>query len=223
MPSEEKTSPTLVAPLFSEHCITEEAEPSLVDDQLFPEEREHLAKAVVKRRSEFGTARVCARRALGRLGIAPVPLVPAPDRAPRWPAAIVGSIAHTRNYCAVVVARSEHIQAVGLDVEQDKLLTPELIAMICTEREREQLGPNSERDAIVYFSAKEAFYKCQYPLTKTFLDFRDVELDVDFARGLFQARVVKPDVPQPAGLSQLQGAFLRLRGLVLSGLVLPSE
>jgi 4'-phosphopantetheinyl transferase EntD len=220
---EEKPSSTLVAPLFSEHCITEEAEPSLVDDQLFPEEREHLAKAVVKRRAEFGTARVCARRALARLGITPLALVPAPDRAPRWPAEIVGSIAHTRNYCAVVVARSEHVQAVGLDVEQDKMLAPELIAMICTQREREQLGAHSERDAIVYFSAKEAFYKCQYPLTKTFLDFADVELDVDLARGVFQARIVKPNVPVPDVFSRLQGAFLRERGLVLSALTLLSE
>jgi 4'-phosphopantetheinyl transferase EntD len=41
----------------------------------------------------------------------------------------------------------------------------------------------------ILFSGKEAFYKFQYPLTKTFLDFTDVEmLPVD---GKFQLRVIK--------------------------------
>ncbi len=32
--------------------------------------------------------------------------------------------------------------------------------------------------AALIFSAKEAFYKCQYTLTKEFLEFQDVELDL---------------------------------------------
>lgn len=212
---------TLVSSLFAVDCITEEDVPGLVDDQLFAEERQHIAKAVDKRRAEFGTARVVARRALARLGIPPQPLVPQPDRAPRWPAGVIGSITHTAGYCAVVVTSERHARSVGLDVEQDKTLAPGLIDMICTPSERASLGTRAERDAIVFFSAKEAFYKCQYPLTKTFLDFRDVELTVDFEARTWQARVLKALADKPAWLDGLAGSFVRERGLVASGATLP--
>jgi 4'-phosphopantetheinyl transferase EntD len=215
---------TVIAPLFGPQCVTEEAVPRLVDDELFPEERAHIARAVDKRRAEFGTARVCARRALARLGFAPAALVPNEDRAPRWPAGIVGSITHTKGYCSVVVARSEHCRSVGVDAEQDVALSEALIEKICTPAERAFLKERSERDAIVYFAAKEAYYKCQYPLTKSYLDFQDVELEVDFERATFRGRVVKATIPKPAWLDRLAGSFLRQRGLVLCGLsLMPAE
>jgi 4'-phosphopantetheinyl transferase EntD len=41
------------------------------------------------------------------------------------------------------------------------------------------------RAAKILFSAKEAFYKCQYTVTERFLDFTDVELSIDLQRGSF--------------------------------------
>lgn len=213
----------MIAPLFDLECVIEEGVPALVDDELFPEEREHLIRAVPKRRAEFGTARVCARRALQRLNIPAQPLVPDADRAPRWPQGIIGSITHTGGYCGVVVARAQHARSLGLDVEQDKNLASNMLRMICTKHELTVLGDRAERDAIVYFSAKEAFYKCQHPLTKTYLDFRDVELDVNFETGTFQARVLKQFPEKPPALDALTGRFIRERGLVASGLVWPSD
>lgn len=207
-----------ITPLFDADCVIEFAPPALVDDQLFPDERTLIATSVPKRRAEFGTARVCARRALQRLGIAPVSLVPMNDRAPRWPQGIVGSITHTTGYCAVVVARAERFRSLGLDVEQDKVLAPEIIRMICTPRELQTLGARAARDAIVYFAAKEAFYKCQYPLTQQFLDFQDVELTVDFEQGRFRTRVLSRFASQPACLEQTAGRFVRHSGLVACGL-----
>jgi 4'-phosphopantetheinyl transferase EntD len=98
-----------------------------------------------------------------------------------------------RHYCAVAVARREHMQSLGLDVEQDKELAPEMIAMICTPRERARLA--HARDAIVYFAAKEAFYKCVDPLLRTFLDFQDVELDRTTAKA---GAVARPRSGSPA-------------------------
>lgn len=208
---------TQLARLLDARCVLEEAVPQLHDAELFPEERAQLANAVEKRRAEFGTARVCARRALARLGFEPMPLVPNKDRSPVWPAGVVGSITHTRGYCAVVVARDSALVSVGIDAEQDKTLTPDLIEMICTPAERAGL---LDRDAVVYFAAKEAFYKCQYPLTQKFLGFQDVELDVDLTRGTFAARIIKADVDKPAWLAQLRGSFLREQGLVLCAMSL---
>jgi 4'-phosphopantetheinyl transferase EntD len=203
---------TRLSELLSADCVVEEAVPALHDAELYPEERAALANAVEKRRAEFGTARVCARKALARLGYAPMPLVPNKDRSPIWPAGVVGSITHTRGYCGVVVAKDSALVSVGVDAEQDKLLTPDLIEMICTAGERRGLF---ERDAVLYFAAKEAFYKCQYPLTQKYLGFQDVELDLDLARGTFAARIIKPELDKPSWLAQLQGRFLRERGLVM--------
>ena len=100
----QRPAATRLLELFSAGCVAEEAVPQLHDAELFPEERACLAKAVEKRRAEFGTARVCARRALAQLGFPPMPLVPNKDRSPVWPQGVVGSITHTRGYCAVIVA-----------------------------------------------------------------------------------------------------------------------
>lgn len=202
---------TLIAPLFSAEVATEEAPPRLVDEQLFADERAYLTRAVPKRRAEFGTARLCARRALARLGIAAGSLVPHEDRAPRWPEGSVGSLTHTFEYCAAAVASAATHVSLGVDAERERELEARLIEMICTPRER---ACTPARDAIVIFAAKEAFYKCQYPLTRTYLDFLDVELHLDPARGTFEVEVMKP---LPCALPVIRGLFMRKQGLVLCG------
>jgi len=67
---------------------------------LFPEEEAVIANAVDKRRREFATARACARAALAKLGLPPVPIVPGFRGAPQWPSGVVGSITHCAGYCA---------------------------------------------------------------------------------------------------------------------------
>ncbi len=49
--------------------------------ELYPQEAEVVARAVDKRRREFTTARLCARTALGRLDVAPGPILPGDKRA----------------------------------------------------------------------------------------------------------------------------------------------
>lgn len=199
---------TWLSPLFGADVVTAQGKPELVDDQLYPEELASIARAVPKRRAEFGAVRVCARRALAELGIAAQSLAPHPDRAPRWPEGIVGSLTHTASYCAAVVAKASAVRSVGVDAERERTLEPELRRMICTEREQQLLAAE---DAIVCFAAKEAFYKCQYPLTGRYLDFLDVE--VDFEGGKFTVSIIKPGVEQFGGA----GKFLRRDGLVLCG------
>ena len=203
---------TLIAPLFGSGVVTEEAAPQLVDEQLFADELSHVARAVPKRRAEFGTARVCARRALARLGIEPCSLVPNEDRSPRWPAGVIGSMSHTDRYCAVAVAPAPALLSLGLDVEQDRQLEPAMIEMICTPRERARIAP---ADAILVFAAKEAYYKCQYPLTRRFLDFLEVEMSIDSAQQTFEVWPIEPVAPR------IRGRWLRTRGLVLCSAELP--
>lgn len=214
---------TLIDPLFAHAVVTAEAAPRSVDDQLFPEELAYLARALPKRRFEFGTARLCARQALAALGVPPAPLVPRDDRQPVWPAGVVGSISHTDGYCAVVVAPSPPMQSIGLDVEKLQTIEPRLAQAILTPREQAfvQAQPEARRDDLIvlHFSAKEAYYKCQYPLTETFLSFHDVELEVDVGptEGRFVARRHKPGL---ASVQRLEGKFVFAAGKVLCGVEL---
>jgi 4'-phosphopantetheinyl transferase EntD len=215
--------------------VTVEAAPRNADDQLFPEELAYLARALPKRRFEFGTARVCARQALAGLGVAPAPLVPLKDRQPAWPAGVVGSISHTDDYCAVVVASSPPMRSLGLDVERIKPVEARVAEMILTPPEMAFVAaqPAARRDELVilYFSAKEAYYKCQYPLTGTFLDFHDVELELWLDAGRFVARRVTPGraprlapglTPGRADVARLEGRFSFAGGKVLCGVELPA-
>jgi 4'-phosphopantetheinyl transferase EntD len=216
-----RASTTLIDPLFMHSVVTAEAAPRNVDDQLFPEELAYLESAVPKRRFEFGTARLCARQALAALGVPPAALVPHKDRQPAWPEGVVGSISHTDGYCAVVVAPSPPMRSIGLDVEKLQTVEARLEQMILTPKEMAFVNAHapSRRDdlIILHFSAKEAYYKCQYPVTETFLGFHDVELELELDEGRFVARRLTPGL---ARVERLEGKFIFAGGKVLCGVEL---
>jgi 4'-phosphopantetheinyl transferase EntD len=155
-----------LAALFECEVVVAQAVPRLVDEVLYREEQAYLVSASDRRRAEFGTARICARRALARLGVMPCPLVPHEDRSPWWPPGVVGSISHTEGHCAVVLASSSQAAGLGLDLEVLGSTDREMEALVCTQAERQWLDgrEDTERSPLVraIFSAKEAFYKC-YP------------------------------------------------------------
>lgn len=217
----------MVQSLFRASVVARQARPHDVDAELFPEELDYLKRAVAKRRFEFGTARVCARQALAALGLPPTPLLPGPDRAPRWPEGIVGSMAHTDNLCVVVVAPASEVGALGIDVEKVRALEPRLARDLVTPREAAFLErqPKSRYDEllILHFSAKEAYYKCQYARTGEFLGFHDVELDVDLDQRRFDARILSPVRRLPREVMHLEGRFEIVDGRVLCGIELPVE
>jgi 4'-phosphopantetheinyl transferase EntD len=163
---------------------------------LLPEESAHLGRAVAKRVQEFAAGRLCVRRALREYGIDQFPLRVAVDRQPVWPEGFVGSITHTGGLCAAAVAESRTIAAVGIDSEIVGHVTPDIWSTICVAGEADwvnSLHP-SERAAAVtlIFSAKEAFYKCQYPLVAERLDFHDLVIESETwgQRGQIAGRIL---------------------------------
>jgi 4'-phosphopantetheinyl transferase EntD len=170
-----------IAELFPEGVAAAElrtpGDPSL----LYPEESVSVAKAVPRRVREFAAGRLCARRALGQFGITGFALRAGADRVPRWPESIVGNITHTAGFCAAAVAERRRFQALGLDVEVVDDLDRELWPRICVRAELEWLeslpAPDQIAAAALIFSAKEAFYKCRYPVTGERLNFADLSVD----------------------------------------------
>lgn len=188
--------PAAIRALFGPGVAVATARAAPAGDGLFAEEQRYIAEAGATRQAEFGTARICARRALAELGIAPCPLVPYPDRSPRWPADIRGTIAHAGGICAAAVTAAPHLRAIGLDIEPDLPLARDLERVICTDAERrrlEEMGDARGRIGKLIFSAKEAWYKCQYGISAALIDFREVTLTIDLDRQRF--RTVDGPVP----------------------------
>ncbi|MBN1655907.1 MAG: 4'-phosphopantetheinyl transferase superfamily protein [Deltaproteobacteria bacterium] len=218
---------TLVGSLFPDEVLSAEAIPEVRRADLYDEEWNCVARAVPKRQAEFCAVRICARRLLARLGFFDYPLLPNKDRSPRWPEGIIGSISHTNGYCAVVAAKAGALVGLGLDVEQDSPLKPELIRLICTERERNWLDNQPESDrcrlAKLIFCAKESAYKCQYPLSKAFVDFKQAELYLDLETRKFRAIILKDLGERLSPCLSISGRYDWRRSLVIASAFLRKE
>jgi 4'-phosphopantetheinyl transferase EntD len=150
---------------------------------LLPEEAAHMGRAVPSRVAEFAAGRLCARHALRACGVDGFALRVATDRQPIWPAGLIGSITHTAGLCVAAVARRGALVGVGIDSELIARASPEFLPRIGVASEIawvRSLPPAEQAAAILLlFSAKEAFYKSQYPLTAEWLDFSDVRVALD--------------------------------------------
>jgi 4'-phosphopantetheinyl transferase EntD len=186
---------------------------------LFQEEERAIEQALTRRRIQYSATRFLARQVFTRLGLGQHPLLNAEDRRPLWPAGVVGSLTHSDDWCAVAVAESDAYLALGIDAERAERLAPALYDRVLTAPERAVVAAlpqhEQQRVATLFFSAKESVYKCQYPLTRTFLGFQDVELTFDFAAMTFQVRFVQEHPALPAA-AHFCGRFIFQEGQVLT-------
>ena len=140
---------------------------------------------------------------------------------PRWPEGVVGSISHTRGAAVVAVAPASALRSVGVDVELDVPLREELRHIVCTDYEQGWLGALSDDDAgwqgKALFSAKEALYKAQFPLTHTFLGFAAVDIDLDLDAKSFSA-TFRIDAGAIAAGTRWRGTFAREAGLIATAI-----
>ncbi|HXV37918.1 MAG TPA: 4'-phosphopantetheinyl transferase superfamily protein [Myxococcota bacterium] len=219
--SELTAAHALVASLMPDGVVTALAAPEDWTGDLMEPERDCVAGSSEKRRREFTAGRVCARRALEQLGIRDFPLLPRSDRSPAWPPAVVGAISHSDKCCFTAVARADRIAALGVDVERADPLERRLAAYVCRESEiaRTQRTHPSRAPALwkLIFSAKEATFKCYYPITRRWLDFHDVEIALDLEARSFEARIVRGDAPAPFGRRVLDGRFALADRYVFTG------
>lgn len=172
----------LIAGLFARDVIASELRGPGARDRLHPREAAQCAGFAPGRIAEFAAGRSCARRALAELGITNFALDANADRSPRWPENIAGSITHTRGFCAAVVGRTPPLRGIGIDAETIGRVTPDIHHLIFDAEEARALATldvaTRMRAQTIVFSAKEAFYKCQYPITRAWRDFHDVTIEL---------------------------------------------
>ncbi|MGB8406763.1 MAG: 4'-phosphopantetheinyl transferase [Mycobacterium sp.] len=193
----------------------------------WPEEEPLIARSVAKRRNEFITVRYCAREALGRLGVAPAPILKGDKGEPCWPDGIVGSLTHCEGFRGAVVGRATEVRSVGIDAEPHDVLPKGVLGAIALPDEQTELsalGGSLHWDRIL-FCAKEATYKAWFPLTHRWLGFEDAHitftLDASGSAGTFRSRIlIDPAAESGPPLTELPGRWSVTNGLVLTAISL---
>lgn len=142
---------------------------SAVRGTLMAEELPLLEGANSTRRQEIISGRTLARELMAEMGFSPAPIVRRAIGSPIWPKGLCGSIAHSNRHVAVVLAPSRNALSVGVDIEDGRGLGPawtevasedEVASFSCQEAAADNATLVRE-----IFSAKEALYKCQSPIT----------------------------------------------------------
>lgn len=152
---------------------------------LYPEEEAYMQRAVPRRRDEFATGRWCARQALAELHVAPGPIAVGPWRNPVWPDQLTGSISHSTDTCAAVVAPRTAWKAIGIDLldrESAAHLPVDaggLIAHPLDPARPPSTLPVWVPPLVLLFSAKEAAIKALSPTLQRVVDFPELRVQFD--------------------------------------------
>ncbi|MEU6194021.1 4'-phosphopantetheinyl transferase superfamily protein [Streptomyces sp. NPDC047061] len=193
---------------------------------LFPDEEAVTRGAVEARCVEFRTVRHCARKALGELGIPPVPILPGPRREPQWPEGIVGSMTHCEGYRAAAVARAGDVLALGIDAEPHEGLPDGMLPAVARPDEiarliRLQAGrPEVHWDRLT-FSAKESVYKAWFPLARRWLGFHDATLTLHPDRQTFDVELHQTHLHDTGpSLTSMNGRWVVEDGLITTSVVI---
>lgn len=155
------------------------------DDEhgLLPEEQRTVWPNTAKARSHSGAARIVARRLLAESGFGGVALPRSNSGAATWPAGFVGSLAHDDEIAVAAIAPQSACSALGIDIEPAVPLSPGVSALVSTPAERRRYGADLIESPL-FFVIKEAIYKALRSQGGGFLDFLDVELDLDRRLGV---------------------------------------
>jgi 4'-phosphopantetheinyl transferase EntD len=176
-------------------------------------------RMVPARHREFAAGRAAARQAMQAIGCAQIAVPMGADRAPVWPDGLRGSISHCATACIAVVGPAP--AALGIDLEPDAPLDADLIPHICMTPERDWLAlqPPRARGALarIIFSAKEAVFKAQYPLTGTVFGFEVLHIALNVPDACFDATFAQAITPFAAG-QRIRGHVSVSSGYILTAI-----
>ena len=144
---------------------------------LLPDEFGAFATSVVKVRRASGAARIIARELFERLGHAARAIPKSTAGMPIWPEGLVGSLAHDSEIAIAALASRHDFLSLGVDVEPAEPLDRELLEIVATATERQQMQED-RFDGRLLFAVKEAVYKAIYPIDRAYLDHHDVEVSL---------------------------------------------
>ncbi len=162
---------------------------------MFPEDYRRAQAIVAEvKRKEFIRSRWLVREAAGEKFLLPS----TEDGAPLWPDHLAGSLSHTSGHVVVAVLKRGEYRGVGVDIErisrmktdlEPRIMTPGEILLVNELMSFPKKGKrNREFWLAVFFSFKEACYKCFCPLIGKRFFFHDVAVhSIDLATQMIKA------------------------------------
>ena len=166
----------------------------------------------MSRRDEFIRSRLLLRS----LTSAKTSFLPDAENVPTWPHGICGSITHKNGHVAVCTASNKSFLSVGIDAENAEKDLSHLQEKICTENDLkwvESLCKLNEmkRGSIIalIFSAKEALFKCHFPLGRKMFWFHDADVSqIDVKTGQIELTVLIDTSPKTLKGTVTSGNFV---------------
>jgi 4'-phosphopantetheinyl transferase EntD len=160
------------------------------------EEIKIIHGSTVKRFNEFITGRTCCKRCLNRMNISDFPVLKDKYGLPVFPDHIVGSISHTKSIGIAITGKKEEYKALGIDVEEIGRIKKQHIGIFTTQEELNFLiqfsGFKQEAYSTLIFSAKEAYHKMMFSITKNILNFKNINISVTGSNTFIVRLLKKP-------------------------------
>ena len=158
-------------------------------DILFEEERVISHSFELPRLQDFCGGRHCAHQCLSHFELNE-PLLKSAHGNRLWPDPVIGSISHSKFLSGAVVMPKGDYRAVGLDVETIGRVDRELWSLFFIPEEIDWLLSKPPQYqcffATLFFSFKEAFFKMQFSITKTFAEFDDCSISYSSGKVIIQ-------------------------------------
>jgi enterobactin synthetase component D len=138
--------------------------------------------AVEKRKVQAIGARWCAAEAARALKMELTALPLDEAGCPIWPKGLVGSLSHSEKKAVAVVSTT--LRNLGVDVEElfDQSKVDLLSDTVLTAKEKRSLSADAELarwQLSAIFSLKEAAYKALFPELRVFIEFHQLEVDLN--------------------------------------------
>lgn len=151
---------------------------------ILAEERALVASSVLSRQNEFATGRWLARQGLRSLSFEDTPIGIGRLRNPLWPQAIIGTISHDGDFCAVVLQKKTDSQVLGIGLDlvvlspRTEQIGPLLSMFLTHEKELDALSTVQTQiePGLLLFSIKESVIKALSHRLSDFIDMRQVEI-----------------------------------------------
>ncbi len=114
------------------------------------------------------------------LGMPAVAIPIGEGRQPVFPAAVSGSITHTRHYCAAASIEKGVVWSIGIDAEEDQPVEDAVARRIMCPDERAALANHAGLGNVelLAFGLKEAFYKAAFPVCQRYIRFDEVAVRI---------------------------------------------
>jgi 4'-phosphopantetheinyl transferase EntD len=178
-----------------------------------------------ERLRQFCSGRYLARQAIQAIGGSAAPILRMENGAPLWPDDYIGSLSHSGELVGAIAGCRKDWFGMGLDVERQGRVRPDLWPILFTPEERCYLenkdNPSQRFLSTAFFSIKEAFLKLPSPKPERVQDYQDIE--VVQQRQRFSLRGNKIDLRCHFGLSYLSASVFLHEDFVVSTILLELE